>query len=333
VKLRIKIVALLGVALLLSVACSLPVFAAAPDGLSSARSAFNKGRADEALRVLDSAIGQNSADAEAWNLRCRVYLAQERWDDAVNSCKRAVQLMPGSSKYHLWLGRAYGEKASRAKLLSAYKMAKLTRAEFETAVSLDDSNPGALSDLGEYYVDAPAFLGGGYSKAENLAQRLDSIDRARACELRARIAEAKKDYATAEQDWRAKISVSQSSQEAAAQAWMDLGSFYRRHERWNEMIAALKSGAAADTRHGPALVDGASTLIKSGREPQLAAQWLREYLNGNALSSTAPAFAAHAELGKLLKKQGDLPSANREFAAANALSANYAAAAASSNGD
>ena len=87
--------------------------------------------------------------------------------------------------------------------------------------------------------------------------------------------------------------------------------------------AELKTGAAADRNHGPALVDGASTLIQSDREPQLAAQWLREYLDGNALSETAPAFAVHSELGDLLKKQGNAQAAEREFAAAHALSANY----------
>lgn len=330
---RIKSLLAPGLILLAALVCSLPAVAAVPDGLDSARSAFNNGRADDALRALNAAIQQNSANASAWNLRCRVYLAQDRWDDAVNSCQRAVQLVPGSSEFHLWLGRAYGEKASRASWFTAYQTAKLTHAEFETAVSLDGRNPEALSDLGEYYVEAPGFLGGSYSKAENLAQRLDALNRPRAFELRARVAESQKDYAGAEQYWRAKIAAAQPSAEAVAQAWMDLGSFYRRRSRWNDMLAALKSGAAADAQHSSALVDGASTLIKSGREPQLAVQWLREYLNGNALRSAAPAFAVHAELGKLLKKQGNLPAANREFAAANALSANYAASLASSNGE
>lgn len=317
---------------MLSVVYSLSAFATAPGSLATARKAFNSGRADEALRALDSVIGQNSADAEAWNLRCRVYLAQERWDAAVKPCKRAVQLAPRSSMYHLWLGRAYGEKASRARIFAAYQTARLAHAEFEIAVSLDRRNPQALSDLGEYYVEAPAVLGGSDTKAAALAQRLDSIDRARACALRARIAESHKDYASAEQNWRENVAVSQSSP-AAAQAWMDLGSFYRRRARWNEMLAALKSGAAADRKHGPALVDGASTLIQAGREPQLAAQWLSEYLHGRALSAKAPAFAVHTELGRLLRKQGDLSDANREFAAANALSANFAPEAASSNGE
>lgn len=303
------------------------------NGLGPAQTAFTLGHADDALRVVNTMLSQNNADAAAWNLQCRIYLTQGRWEDAIGSCQHAVQLAPGNSEYHLWLGRAYGEKASRAKLFAAYQTAKLVRAEFETAVNLDAQNREALSDLGQYYVEAPRFLGGGYSKAEEMVERLNTLDPVRAYELRAQIAEAQKNYGAAEQNWRQRIPASQSSPEATAQAWMDLGSFYRRRGRWDEMLAALKSGAAADNSHGPALVDGASTLIESGHEPQLAEQWLREYLNGNGLSETAPAFAVHARLGALLKKQGDAPGAEREFAAAHALSANYAGTAAISTGD
>lgn len=307
-------------------------FAAARNSVELARSAFSRGRADDALRTLDDALQRHSGNAAAWNLQCRVYLAQGRIDDAVDSCRRAAQLSSGSSEYHLWLGRAYGEKASRSGMVAAYKTAKLVRAEFEAAVKLDGNNREALADLGEYYVEAPRILGGGYDKAERLAQRLAAIDPPRADELRAHIAEAKKDYAGAERSLRAKIAASRSPEDVA-QAWMDLGSFYRRRGSWNQMVGALKSGAAADTVHGAALVDGASTLIQSGHETALAVQWLREYLQSDALSETAPAFVVHAQLGALLRKQGDASAADREFAAAHALSANYVETAAINTGD
>lgn len=313
--------------ILLFVASARAAFATASDSLDEARSALRNGHADDALRSIDATLQTDSANAAAWNLQCRVYLSQASWNDAIKSCQRAVQLAPDSSEFHLWLGRAYGEKASRTKMVSAIQTAKLAHAEFETAVMLDGQNREALSDLGEYYARAPHFLGGGFDKAEDLVNRLNSLDPARADELRAVMAEAKKDYPTAEQNWRDRIAASQSSPETAAQAWMDLGSFYRRRARRDEMLAALKSGAAADTSHGPALVDGASTLIAARLEPELAAQWLREYLSGDALSETAPAFAVHAELGDLLKRQGDALAAEREYALARALSAKHATSA------
>ena len=322
----------LALPVILSTALLSVSFGAPLDTLGTAQAAFNHGRADDALRQLDAVLQQNAENAAAWNLQCRIYLAEGRWDDAIASCQRSVQIAEDNSGYHLWLGRAYGEKASRSALFTAYQMAKRTNSEFNTAVALDANNRGALSDLGEYDVEAPKILGGGYDKAETLVDRLDALDPVRADELRARIAEEKKDYAGAEREWRARILASQSP-EATAQAWMDLGAFYRRRGRSDDMLSALKNGAAEDKDHGPALVDGASNLISAHREPALAAQWLREYLEGDALGEAAPAFAVHAQLGDLLKKQGDAPGAEREFAAARALSANYARVAARNTGD
>jgi len=295
--------------------------AMSPERAQAAISALNRGKADETLQLLDAALKENANDAQALNLRCRVFYAEERWDDAIDSCNRAVQIDGKNSNYHMWLGRAYGKKAQRVSFMAAYKLAKLIRVEFETAASLDPKNGAALSDLGEYYTDAPSVLGGGHAKAEGIARQLDGFDPVRALELRAEIAEANKDYADAEKILRTKISASHSS----AQSWMDLGSFYGRTERWDEMVAALESGAvAADKDHGPALADGAATLMKTGREPKLAIEWMRAYLASDALSEEQPAFAVHARLGTLLNQQGDHQGAQKEFAAARALAKDYA---------
>jgi tetratricopeptide (TPR) repeat protein len=283
------------------------------------RTALNRGRADDTLRLLDTALQQDKGDAEALNLRCRVFFAEERWDEAIGACEQSTQLAPGNSSYHMWLGRAYGEKADRVIFVTAYKMAKRIHAEFEMAASLDGRNGEALSDLGEYYVEAPAILGGGEDKAEGVARQLDGFAPERAHALRAWIAEHRKDYPAAEKEFRAAIAASHEP----AQAWMELGSYYSRRERLDAMRAVLESGAAADREHGPALADGASTLMKTGQEPQLAIAWMRSYLASDALSEEAPAFVVHARLGSLLKQQGDGQGAQREFAAARTLAKDF----------
>jgi tetratricopeptide (TPR) repeat protein len=303
-------------------ALSAAAFASMPqDRANAIRAALNRGQADAALQMLDAALKSDPKDAEALNFRCRVYYSEERWDDAIGSCGQAVQIAAGNSSYHMWLGRAYGKKAQQLSLMAAYKMARLLRVEFETAASLDPKNGEALSDLGEFYAEAPAIVGGGYGKAEAVARQLDGFSPIRALELRAQIAEEKKDYAGAEKLLRAKIGASNS----AAQAWMDLGSFYERRQRWDEMLTALKTGAEAANRdHGPALADGAAILMKAGREPMLAIEWMRAYLGSNALSEEAPAFVMHARIGELLKQLGDAQGAEKEFDAARALARDYA---------
>jgi tetratricopeptide (TPR) repeat protein len=288
------------------------------EGADAIQDALNRGQADKALQMLASTLKADPSDAEALALRCRVYYAEELWDNAIGACERAVQIAPGNSSYHMWLARAYGNKAQQLSLMAAYKMAKLIRAEFEAAANLDPKNGEALSDLGQFYAEAPGIVGGGYAKAEAVARQLDGFAPTRALELRAQIAEQKKDYAAAEAALRGRIAVSHS-----AAAWMDLASFYERRQRWDDMLSALKSGAAADHDHGPALVDGAAILMKAGREPQLATEWMQSYLGSNALSEDAPAFVVHARLGTLLKQRGDAQWAQKEFDAARALAKDY----------
>ncbi|GGH12227.1 tetratricopeptide repeat protein [Silvibacterium dinghuense] len=303
-------------------ACALP-----PAATTAAQDALNRGQADQALHILNDNLQQNPSDALALNLRCRVYYAEERWDEAISDCGQAVRLSPQDSNFHLWLGRAYGEKASRVNFVSAYKIARLTRAEFESAASLDPHNGEALSDLGQFYVEAPQVLGGGTAKAQGVAQQLQAYAPLRAHELQGRIAEQKKDYATAEQEFRTRISLAAHvSPTEASQAWMDLGSFYRRRSQWDQMEAALVSGAAAAIDHGPALADGASTLIESNRRPDLAAQWMQQYLDGKALSEDAPAFVILAKLGDLYRSQGNATRAANAYAEAQSLASGYAGA-------
>ena len=62
-----------------------------------------------------------------------------------------------NSLYELWLGRIYGEKASRVGFLSAAGLAKKVRTSFERAVQLDPKNWEARVDLAEFYLQAPSW--------------------------------------------------------------------------------------------------------------------------------------------------------------------------------
>ena len=292
------------------------------DLLVQIHAALQAGEADKALALLNSLPQSGSGVAEAQNLECRVRFTLEQWDAATANCERAVSLDGQNSDYHLWLGRALGEKANRAGFWSAYSLAKRVRAEFEEAARLNPRNAEALSDLGEFYYAAPSILGGGASKAEEVAVRLDKLDAARAHELRGRIAFSKKDYGAAEREYKQAVSVGAHP----AYQWVTLANFYRQRERWTEMESAVHSAVSAaerDKHAGVALYDGASVLTRANRDPVLAARMLEEYLAGSAKTEEAPAFVAHTRLARLKQQLGDTAAANREQAAALALAHEY----------
>ena len=97
------------------------------------------------------------------------------YEAAIEAFSTAVNLSPETSTYHHWLGKSYGRLAQNSNLLKAYRLSARTREEFERAVALDDKNIEAITDLMEFYHQAPSFLGGGEDKADKLRRRLEEL--------------------------------------------------------------------------------------------------------------------------------------------------------------
>lgn len=183
-----------------------------------------EGHVDDAIASLQHKVSNAPNDADSFNLLCRAYYSLSDWDKSVSGCEKAVALDPGNARYHLWLGRSYGEKAEHSGLLAAAKLAKRVRNEFETAVRLNPNDVEARADLAEFYMEAPAILGGGRDKAEAQAQQLAAADPVKAGWLKGQLAEKYKDRAAAENEYRIAI----QSSHGAAGAWLNLAAFYRR---------------------------------------------------------------------------------------------------------
>jgi tetratricopeptide (TPR) repeat protein len=282
---------------------------------------LQQGRVDEARTALQQILAAQPDNAQAHQLLCRVYYAQDMADPAIHECELAASSDPGNSSTQMWLGCAYGMKASHANPILAFGLARKVRDAFERAVQLDPGNIQAMNDLGEFYVQAPAIVGGGLDKGRALADRMQPRFASQSHRLLALIANENKDTATAEAEFKKAVLAGRT-----AAAYIDLGQFYQQHNQPGKALEELKAGIEADRRKDAVLVDAASILTSMNQSPQLAEDLLREYLASPAKSDDAPAFKVHLQLGNLLAHQGDLTSAHREYAAAAALAPNYAPA-------
>jgi tetratricopeptide (TPR) repeat protein len=280
-----------------------------------------QGRMEEASTLLQRTLAAQPSDALAHQLLCRVYYAQEMADDAIHECQLATSQAPNDSNTQMWLGRAYGMKASHANPFLAFGIAKKVRQAFVRAVELDAANAYAMNDLGEYYVAAPSIIGGGLDKAQTLAATMLPHFPSQSHRLSGLIAEKEKDMAAAEAEFKSAVAAGRTPE-----AYIDLGHFYWRQNQPDKVLAALQAGIDADSRRDAALVDAASILSSAHLSPQLAESLLREYLSSPAKSDGAPAFKVHLQLGDLLAERGDSAGAHREYAAALALAPNYAPA-------
>jgi cytochrome c-type biogenesis protein CcmH/NrfG len=293
----------------------------ASDGLAPQK-LLEQGRVDLAIGVLKNQILSEPNNAQAYNLLCRVYLMADKWESAVSACQQAVKLGPENSQYHLWLGRSYGQKAEHVNALSAAHVAGQVRDEFETAVRLNPKSVEARDDLADFYLEAPWVVGGGEKKAQAQAEEMKKLQPAQADLLRARIAEKKQDFATAEIEIKRAVQDSQG----AAGPWISLASLYRRTRRFDQMEQAIERATAPSLNRPDVLTRAAEMLIQSNRNLAGAENLLHRYLSSPNPSEDAPVFKAHYLLGTLLEQRGEQEEAIAHYQAALALAAEYAPA-------
>lgn len=294
-------------------AFSLPMFAA-----DSALNLLNAGRVDEAIKVLNTQIAANPQNAEAYNLLCRAFYFQEDFDPAIANCERAVQLDPKSSVYHMWLGRAYGDKADKASPFAAFGLAKKAVAQFEQAVQLDPKNVPARTDLAEFYGSAPGMVGGGDDKARRVAEETVKLDPVAAANMRAQFALSKKDYTTAEREAQNAIQLSGGT----PRTLLELARIYGKQKHWEQMESTIQKAMGLPNKQPQDTFFAGELLIQQGRNLSGAIQYLRSYLAG-PMDEQGPAYRAYWLIGKAYEKVGDKANAAKAYHSALELASNY----------
>jgi tetratricopeptide (TPR) repeat protein len=279
---------------------------------------LRSGSADQALHTLNAEVQSHPDNAAAYNMLSRVYFQLEQWDTALRMAEKSVALEPRNSLYHQWLGRAAGRKAENSNPFTAFGLARRVKVEFERAVALDGNNFSARSDLTEYYLEAPGFLGGDKNKARAQADAVAAHDPALAQYLYAKV-EEKQGSGRAEELYKKAITASDN----AARYWVELAYYYRRAGRPQDMESAISSARSGADHDGMSAYDGAFLLLRTGHNFPGAIDMLRHYLDGSDLSEEGPSFHAHFLLGELLEKQGERQQAAQEFRAALAMAPQF----------
>jgi tetratricopeptide (TPR) repeat protein len=276
--------------LALSAAC---VLTAAAADLAQARKLYSFTNYEASLKIL-LPIAQK--DGPMYLLIGQNYYGLADLKKSTEAIEKAIALEPRNSEYYLWLGRAYGRRAETSSPFTAPGYASKARQHFEKSVELDGKNLEACSDLFEYYLEAPGFLGGGMDKATNMAERIAALNETEGYWARAKIAEKRKEYSGAEQQLRRAVELAPKQ----AGRLVDLAKFLAKQGRFPESDQAFQAADKVEPNSPKVMFAQAETDIKNGRNLDNARKLLRQYLAATLTPDDPP----RAQAEKLLKQAG-----------------------------
>jgi tetratricopeptide (TPR) repeat protein len=256
-----------------------------------ARKLYNLTEFQQSIQVLQAIPEKDSA---VWMLIGQNYYGSADFKKATEALEKAVAANPRSSEAYLWLGRAYGRRAETSSMITAPGFANKARQYFEKAAQLSPSNLDAQSDLFEYYLEAPGFLGGGLDKASATAEQIAHINPAEGYWAQAKLAEKRKEFTRAEAHLKRAVEIAPQQ----IGRLIDLARLFSKQGRYQEADLSL---AKADkiAPNSPKLIFAKADLyIKSKRNLDVARQLLKQYLSCELTPEDPP----RADAEKLLKQ-------------------------------
>jgi cytochrome c-type biogenesis protein CcmH/NrfG len=233
-------------------------------------------------------------DAAVYELIGRNYYGQGDFKKATEALEKAVALEPDNSDFYLWLGRAYGRRAETSSMITAPGLANKTRQYFEKAVQLNPDNLDAQTDLLEYYLEAPGFLGGGFDKASATAAKIARINPAEGHWAQAKLAEKRKEFSSAEAQLQRAVEIAPHQ----IGRLIDLARLFTKQGRHHDADLSLAKAEQIEPNSPKLMYAKAEIYIKGKRNLDVARELLKRYLS----SSLTPEDPPRVDAEKLLKQ-------------------------------
>jgi tetratricopeptide (TPR) repeat protein len=281
---------------------------------------FDAEKLDQAKATLTPLA--KSGDPEAMLYLGRIAIEQSDGDEAVSWLEQAIAKNERSSRYHQWLGAAYGAKLAGANQFAAMSLAPSMKREMERAVELDSANIEARVSLTQFYLQAPAIVGGGVDKAREQVAAIMARNRYQGRLLEAAIAENQRDTVAAERMLRDVVTVFPDSSAPTIR----LAIYYVNLKRYDDAFRVLEDRLARSPNDASSLYQLGRVGAVSSTRLDRAQGALDRYLKMPHKRGTPSMAAAHWRRGMVLEAKGDTTTARAEYETALRLDPKLAGA-------
>jgi tetratricopeptide (TPR) repeat protein len=267
------------------------VAGAADPTLAAAHKLYNSTDFEQSLKVLQAI---RPKDGPVYELMGRNYFMQSDYKRATEVLEKAVACDPSNAEYALWFGRAWGRRAETSGPFTAPVYASRARQWFEKSVQLNPTNLEAQSDLFEYYLEAPGFLGGGLDRAEKTAERMTQISPAEGQWALAKLAEKRKESRSAEAHLREAVELAPQQ----VGKLIELARFLTKQGRYQEADQSFERAEKVAPNTPRVVFARASVYVETHRNLDIARELLKRYMT----MSLNPDDPPKSEAAKLLRQ-------------------------------
>jgi cytochrome c-type biogenesis protein CcmH/NrfG len=236
-------------------------------------------------------------------------MARNQVDAAVTAYAKAVELEPRNARYHFLLGSAYGRQAQQSGTLKQAMLARKTKAHFEKAVELDPTMVEARFALIDYYLIAPAVMGGSEEKALHEAGEIRKIDRLEGHRALGRIYTRQKKTDLAKKEYLEAVRTHPDS----AKAHYLLGSFHMNEKNWGGALQSYDTALKLDPGYMVVYLRLGQLTAQSESNYQRGEEALRKYLSYKPKDDEPGHASSWYWLGMLQEKQGRNTDARQSY--------------------
>jgi predicted Zn-dependent protease len=286
--------------------------------INAARKLYEERKPAEAKKLLAPIDDDSKEYAQAQYWLGRIAFDEKKYEESADFFDEAVDANGQVAEYHYWHGAAMGSEAQGAGLMRKGFLAPKIKSAFEKTLALDPKHADAMYALIQYYVQAPAMMGGDKAKALELANRLKGIDKARGHYQAAYVygADNKNDLAEKELVALTKAEPDKWEYQVA------LGNFYINSKQYQRAFDLYDARLKKNPNDMPANYQYGKVGAVSGQQLDRAEACLKAYLKYQPGKDEPQLANANHRLGMVYEKKGNRAEAKKCYETAVRLDPN-----------
>lgn len=264
----------------------------------------------DSARVLLAAAGRQTHHRASF-YRGRLAMHDRNYELAERELTAAVRAQSQSAEYSYWLGLALHERMDRAGMPGKVGLLRRAKRQFEETLRLDPDHVDARAWVALYLWKMPGIIGGSRTEALRHVEEVTRRDATRGYGLLGSFRWEEKRYAECAAAYRALVEQDPTS----AQAWYMLGRCLDEQGAGVEAMTYYARALQVDSVHVRAALYFGRAAAIGGASLEEAERHL-EGLVGRASPASSTAADAHAVLGLIAERRGDVQQARERFEAA-----------------